>query len=140
MALDRTFAAVTGYCEASGEPLDAKRGVIWSMFNRLADGRFGKSITGICLSRKQFSEWNDDAKNNANLLRIAGIVDDDPGLEVFLDLFDQIKNAVVLGNRAADPTNGATHYYDTSVEPPYWTAGAIRTVQLGKLVFYKGVK
>jgi spore germination cell wall hydrolase CwlJ-like protein len=40
----------------------------------------------------------------------------------------------------SDPTHAATHYHDTSINPPDWTVGAIRTVKLGKLIFYKGVR
>ena len=46
----------------------------------------------------------------------------------------------VIGGAYADPTGGATYYHDTSIaEPQAWiNAGLVRTVQIGRLVFYRG--
>lgn len=46
----------------------------------------------------------------------------------------------VYDGTTADPTLGATHYYDDSIAAPSWTNGATNTMKLGRLNFYKDVK
>lgn len=135
MAFDRAIACYTIFCEASGEDHTARLGVAWCIINRVAAKRFGETAAEVCLKRMQFSEWNADQSDNLNLLRAARCPDNDP---VMLDCgiaFDQAQFASI-----PDPTHSATHYHDTSIAPPAWTVGAIRTVQLGRLLFYRGVK
>lgn len=136
MAYSIQIGAATIFCEASGEPTEVKLGVAWVLVNRAVDGRWGRTISEVCLDRKQFSEWNDDSGNNANLKRMARAGDADA---VLMECEEALRTALHSGNET-DPTQGATHYHDTSIAPPDWTEGAVRTVQLGKLVFYKGVK
>lgn len=133
MAYDKAIAVITVAAEASNQSHPARQGVAASIFNRLADGRFGTTIAAICLKRFQYSEWNGDASDNANLERVAKLPDGDP---VILDC------AVAYDEAAAgkDPTGGATHYHDTSIAPPNWTQGATRTCQIGALIFYTNVK
>jgi N-acetylmuramoyl-L-alanine amidase len=135
MAFDRTFGTATVYCEASDQAQDCQLGVAYSELNRLRTGRFGSTMAEICLKRKQYSEWNGDPVNNANLLRVAAISDSDPVLLQCAAMYDAAESGGL-----ADPTDGATHYYDTSIAPPTWTVGATKTVQLGRLVFWKNVK
>lgn len=135
MAFDRAIGAITLYCEASSEPPEAKLGVAWTFVNRRADGRFGASIAEVCLRRCQYSEWNGDRLDNENLLRAAKAKDTDSVMMECLSIYDE-----ALSDAFSDPTCGATHYHDTSVDPPSWTVGAIETARLGKFVFYKGVK
>ena len=135
MAFDKPIAMMTIYCEASGEDHTTKLGVAWSIVNRLRSARFGDTIAEVCLKRMQFSEWNADQTDNINLLRAARCSDNDSVMTDCGVAFDQAIFASV-----PDPTHGATHYHDTSIAPPSWTVGAIRTVQLGKLIFYRGVR
>ena len=137
MAYDLEIAAITIYCEASDQPDIAKLGVAWSMVNRLlVPGKpYGWTIAEICLRRMQYSEWNADRQDNANLIRAARCQSSDP---LILDCRAMIEGA--LANTSSDPTRGATHYYDGSIAAPYWTEPpATKTAQLGKLLFYKGV-
>ncbi len=133
MAFDRQIGTLVVFCEASGEPYQAQVGVAATQFNRVRAGRWQPSIAGVCLQRAQFSEFNDDRLDNANLLRGANTPDGD---KIML----QCGMAWDEAERGADPTGGATHYHDTSIPPPSWTVGAIETCQLGRLVFWKGVK
>jgi N-acetylmuramoyl-L-alanine amidase len=137
MAGDRVIATYTIYCEASGEDHAARLGVAYSEVNRFRTGRFGATLAEVCLRRAQYSEWNGDKVDNANLLRAARCPDSDA---VMLDC-GQAFDEALLG-RAPDPTRGATHYHDVSMadDPPSWTVGAIRTATLGRLIFYRGVK
>ena len=134
MAYDQQIGTITVYCEASGESAQAQLGVAWSFVNRLATGRYGASVAEICLRRMQYSEWNADAGDNANLLRAARCSEDDP---VLVACAQALGGA--LTGEAPDPTGGATHYHDTSISPPAWALRATKTCQIGRLVFYKDV-
>jgi N-acetylmuramoyl-L-alanine amidase len=134
MAYDRAFAAVTTYCEASSATPDERRDVMHSYFNRLRHGGFGHTIAEVCLRRHQYSEWNGDAVNNANLMRGMRAPDDDPIMVDCGAAFDEVAAA------NSDPTNGATHYHDKSIAPPYWALPpAIKTLDTAKFCFYKNV-
>lgn len=132
MAFDREIAALTIYCEASGEPPEGRIAVAATLFNRLHARRFGATIAAVCLARYQYSEWLDDKADNANLLRAAGVADSDPVLQDCLEAFD-----IAAGGK--DPTGGATHYYAVSIPPPAWAATGEFTIQIGHHRFYKNV-
>ena len=134
MAFDLEIGTMTVYCEASGQSAQAKLAVAWSILNRISHGGFGNSVAEVCLRRMQYSEWNADAGDNANLLRAAKCQDDDGELATCKQA---LQNA--LAGESADPTDGATHYYSTNISPPYWTKGAKQTVQIGPFVFFKEV-
>ena len=132
MAYDAQIAALTIFCEASGEPYEGKLGVAASLFNRLKAGRFGKTIASVCLARYQYSEWNDDKADNANLRRGASVPDNDPVLS-------ECSRAYYEALAGADPTHGATHYYAVSIPAPSWAATGEFTVQLGHHKFFRNV-
>jgi N-acetylmuramoyl-L-alanine amidase len=135
MAFDKPLATITIYCEASSEDHTARLGVAWTIINRLRSARFGDTVAEVCLKRLQFSEWNADQADNLNLLRAARCAEADSVMADCGVAFDQAYFAIV-----PDPTHGATHYHDTSIQPPTWAKDAIRAVQLGRLIFYRGVK
>lgn len=137
MAFDREIASYTIFCEASSEDHTARLGVACCLFNRLATAKFGETIAEICLKRMQFSEWNADQNDNLNLLRAARAPDRDPVMVDCGIAFDQAQFKSI-----PDPTHGATHYIDDRLEdnPPAWTIGAIQTVKLGRLIFYRGIR
>lgn len=130
MAFDREIAALTIFCEASGEPHAGKVAVAATFFNRLKTGRFGKTIAAVCLARYQYSEWNDDRADSANLIRGAEVSDDD--MADCLDAFDEAA-------RGGDPSLGATHYFAVSIPAPAWAAQGTETVQIGHHKFFKNV-
>ena len=129
---DKVVAVLTIAAEASNQPHIGKQGVAAVIFNRLHSGRFGHSVAAVCLKRYQFSEWNADPADNANLIRVANMNADDPVILDCASAYDEM----TAGN---DPTDGATHYHDTSIAPPAWTNGATKTCQLGDLIFYRDV-
>ncbi len=133
MAFDKQIAAITTYCEASSAAAMERRCVVHSYFNRVKDGRFGHTVAEVCLKRYQYSEWNGDAADNANLMRAARAKDDDTIMLDCLVAFDEVATGAV------DPTNGATHYHDKSIAPPYWAVNAQRTLETPKFLFYTAV-
>ncbi len=133
MAFDHAIATATLFCEASNQPDNVKTGVAWVLKNRAA--KWGWTIAQVCLDRKDFSCWNDDAMNNGNLLRFAKARDDNQVLMRCGEIVDDVLTGVV-----DDPTDGSTHYFDDSIPAPYWAAPpAVRTCKLGRIVFYKNV-
>lgn len=133
MAYNQAIATATLFCEASNQPRTAKTAVAWVLKNRAS--KFNWTVAQVCLDRKDFSCWNDDPVNNANLLRFAKARDDDPVLIECSQIVDSVLRGLV-----PDPTNGATHYYDDSIAAPYWAAPPARKMcKIGRLIFYANV-
>jgi len=134
MAFDRAIATLTIFCEASSASQEERVAIAWTIFNRVRDGRFGKTVAGVCLKRYQFSEWNGDAADNANLERGANTPGNDPVMLACASAYDEVQGST------NDPTKGATHYHDNSIAPPAWTQSAAMTLATPKFKFYAGVK
>lgn len=133
MAYDKALASLTTYCEASsGTPME-RRCVMHTFFNRILHKIYGATIAEVCLRRHQYSEWNGDAVDNANLRRAARVADSDPIMLDCEGAYDEVQNGGV------DITLGATHYNDHSIPPPYWAAQATVTIITNKFTFYKDV-
>lgn len=133
MDFSREIAARTVWCEARGEGAAGMAAVAHVLWNRTRDGRWGPSLTSVCLSPYQFSCWNTADPNRWSMGRLA---DGDPVLQACRDAIDRAAND-------ADPTGAATHYLTADVlehGAPLWVTGATRTAQIGHHVFFKGVK
>lgn len=104
------------------------------MKNRMASGRWGKSLASVCLWRGQFSGWY--IPSDPNFAYACGLRDDDPMLEHMRGVMSAALASV------DDPTNGATHYVNLGsvIQPPAWIAGATHTGKFGHHDFYKNVK
>jgi len=137
---DKALVSLMAYAEASSGTGLERRCVVRSAFNRLA--AVGKwyhrpTLAGVVLLRAQYSEFNGDKLDNANLERAANATDDDPVMADCYTSFDE----AAAGN-LADPTRGATHYHDKSIQPPPWAdpaTGATLALETAKFRFYKGV-
>jgi N-acetylmuramoyl-L-alanine amidase len=114
--------------ESDDQPADAMRAVAHSIMNRvLHPGWWGVDLRTVLLAPEQYScfdeggpdetRWPDD--DNPQFIEISQIVDD------------------IVAQNDPDNTDGATNYYDVSIEPPWWTQKMQFTVQLGKFRFYK---
>lgn len=134
MAFDKPIATLTVFCEASDQPHLVRQGVAASLFNRcqLNPQRYGGTVAAVCLKRMQYSEFNDDAADNANLERAALTSDENPVMVDCALAYDE-------ASAGADPTGGATHFYAVSIPEPYWAKVATFTGQLGAVRFYKNV-
>lgn len=135
MAYDKEIAALTVYCEASGEPPAARRAVMHSIFNRQRTGavRYGATIAAVCLKRAQYSEWDGDTIDNRNLERAACAAASDPAMVDCAAAYDEVAGG------APDPTGGATHFYADSIRAPYWTTSATACGKIGRILFWKDV-
>jgi spore germination cell wall hydrolase CwlJ-like protein len=133
MAYDKPIGVITVAAEASSEPHLGRVAVAAVILNRVRDGRFGHTAAAVCLKRMQFSEWDADRADNADLERVASMADDDSVIVDCAAAWDE----AISGN---DPTGAATHFYSEPHPAPPWTVGATFTVQIGRNLFFKDVK
>lgn len=145
---DRVLMALTVYGEARGQPRPGRAAVAWTILHRAANPRWwGRNAGGCCLSPWQYSCWNRNDPNRARLLSF--LRDGDtvrPQLteaakrDVTLRECVEIVDAICRGE-IADPTDGATHYYNPSaVAAPFWSAGRRPSARVGDHLFYAGVE
>lgn len=127
---DAHTLARTIYGEASGENMLTRYGVGWTVRNRMGKHGWPIHAAGVCLQPGQFSCWSQ------RFALITGLTD----LDAVYNECVRIGNTVLGGQPPSmDPTKGATFYHDISIskpEPPHWPV-VIRTVQIGKLIFYR---
>lgn len=137
-------AARTLWQEARNQPLEGQKAVAAVICNRLASGRWGKTLFEVCTSEYhgiyQFSGW---ARNDPNRVPSCHLREDDP---VLLGLAALV-SAALAG--APDPTGKATHYYNPqAVAEPAWVKGDASKgappgtfcCQIGAHLFYRDVK
>lgn len=125
-----TDMQIMGLCirsEARGEPLLGQLAVAYVVLNRVAaNSWFGKTIREVVLKPWQFSWFN-------------------PGLDMLaaLEIAKTLDHSYILMGELAqsrpdlDPTYGATHFYSTDIDEPYWVKTMKFSCQIGKHRFYK---
>jgi len=125
--------------EAQNQGADGMHAVAWSIKNRVdqptwwSESKLALPSTwhGVILKPWQYSAFN---KNDPNSEKWPS--DDDEAFETAC----KVCAPVYLNQETTDPTNGATHYYDTSIEfPKGWgnQSSWINTLNTGKLKFWK---
>jgi len=127
---DMDIFARTIWGEARGEPELGQIAVAWVIVNRLRRTH-DKTLRDICQARFQFSCWNAGDANRARLEAV--------GFEsrAFRTAF--ITALSVWGGEAGDPTDGARHYHNHTVEPA-WARGHKPTAIIGNHLFYNDVR
>jgi len=134
---DRDVLARTLWGEARGESMAGMIAVAWTIRNRVNDGKakswWGEGYAGVCQAKYQFSCWN---KNDPNYPFLSGAKPIPVG-----EMAKAVMAATaVIDGAQPDPTDGATHYYATTMpKAPGWAAKATRTLKLGNHVFFKDV-
>lgn len=142
---------LTSYYEARGEGAYGQRLVQHVILNRVDADKtiFGKNILDVCSKRKQFSCWKDkkhlfDAvRFHLALLKNGGM---QKHLKQHLELVESLAVAGRLltarmeGRPQSDPTHGATFYFSTDINPPYWASSAQYLFGHGKHRFYDAPK
>lgn len=109
--------------EAGNQGEQGQRAVANVVMRRAALGWQGeRTPRGVCLHPEQFSCWLGGHDTD----RI--MASDNPSCVTIAQL--------ALAGSLADITDGATHYYDTSISPPYWAENEIPCAKIGDLVFY----
>lgn len=143
--------ALTMYGEARGDGRDGS-----SIEERLAVGcvirnrlvvnpaRYGESYQDVCWARAQFSCWNPNDPNSAELWAHARSIAS--GIRILDPLLRETRflaDGIVSGN-IRDFVAGATHYYSPrSMKPtgsvPAWAMGVTPIARVGSQLFFRGV-
>lgn len=131
---DIDIFARTVYGEARGEytssgpaALIAVANVILNRFKRA--GRYGKTMTEVCLKPRQFSCWN---QNDPNRILIQNEnLETDPLFNICLVVVKKVIEGVW-----PDLTRGSDHYHASSCLP-YWARSRKVKLHLGRHIFYK---
>lgn len=132
---DRVLGIVMIACEADSQPLVCQQAVIASARNRVRSGRWAKTLAGVILQRLQYSEFDDDKADNANLERVLALPDYHSIIVTAAAAYD-----AVIADPEFDPSLGATHFYADGIAPPVWSRPPARlTVKLGSVNFYADV-
>lgn len=122
--------------EARGEGFEGKRAVAWSIKNRTQvscwwNDHIAGNYHRVILKPWQFSSFNVSDQNSAKWPE-----DEDPA-------FAECAAAALpvwMGSDTQDPTNGATNYYDISIDFPHaWGPESDweNTLDVGRLRFWK---
>ena len=131
-----TLLVLCVWREARGEGPDAMLGVAWSIRNRvLRPGWWGHSWMSVILMPLQYSSFN---HNDPNATKWPS--EESP---TFTDCLIAANKVYTFDLQQAplvpDPTGGATHYFDASLDhnPPTWAKEMTKTCEIGRLRFYK---
>ena len=128
---DTKIMAKTIWGEARGESDEGKIAVGWVIRNRAEKPKWwGKTISGVCLKKWQFSCWN---SNDPNANKIANLSDEE------LTPFILIAKSILDGD-VDDPTGKSTHYHVHGMKNmPKWSEGKTPFIQIDHHDFYKEI-
>jgi len=131
---DIDIFARTIYGEARGEykqnglaPLIAVANVIMNRLKR--GGKYGKTLTEVCLKSRQFSCWNQNDPNRSLIQQQD--LETDPIFNICLVIVRKVTKGLW-----PDLTRGSDHYH-TIACMPYWARSGKVKMHLGKHIFYK---
>ena len=126
--------AKTLWGEARGEGEAGMRAVACVIGNRASRKWRGKvGCAAVCLDKWQFSCWNDNDPNRGRMDAVARNPDEKYSIA-------RVIAVELVGNRLADFTFGATHYYATTLKQrPYWAVGKNACYQQGNHLFFNDI-
>lgn len=134
---EKDFFVYTGtiYGEIRGGSTPAKQNVAQAILNRHSHAIVSDStvtVADICLANKQFSCWNSNDPNRAEILRAATV---DPKI---WETCAQIAWAA-LGGQNPNRIDGARNYYATwmKIAPPWAKPPAVVTLNDGFHIFIR---
>lgn len=122
------------YGEAGGESKEAKIAVGWTIRNRVADRRWDDTYHEVILAPDQFEPFTDP---NEDIFRKISNppLDNAREKEAWYESY-QAADGVLFG-KVSDPTNGANHFYATTIPKPSWADKNKFTIEIGITRFYK---
>jgi spore germination cell wall hydrolase CwlJ-like protein len=122
-----TCLSRTIYWEARGDGIDSMEAIANVVMNRLGHEGFSNTICEVVMQGSeqgacQFSWWCDGRSDDA---------DDDKSYEIAKEI-----SRKALNRQLTDLTGGALYFHQRKVTPS-WSTKYIKTVEVGKFVFYK---
>lgn len=123
------FLALVIYREANNQSDEAMAAVGWVVKNRVkSPGWWGNDIPSVVTKHYQFSSFNWSDVNSQKFIH-----QNDLGNKILRIAFG------VYWGIIPDNTDGATYYYDVSLDnnPPSWKDKMIHTADIGAFHFFK---
>jgi len=111
------------YYEARGEGMRGQEAVAEVILHRLRSANRPDSVCGVVYQPHQFSFLEDGSMGR-------------PREPEAWEAANRLAARILDGEVATAMTHRATHYHKVSVHP-YWAKAMLRTVRIGKHVFYK---
>ena len=140
------YLASTIYGESRGENTETITAVAWSIRNRF-DVK-GKPIKDLVTQEYQYSCWNKNDKNYEATTNPEAHAEKNNDLDVWQECLT-IAKTVLESDKSSDTTNGATHYYDKTLDddPPFWSkkenepnVKRVYVENVKNIRFFKGVR
>lgn len=124
------------YGEARNEILSdkARIAVGWSIRNRAEDQRWGNTYKEVILEEAQYSAFRKDDDNRPYVedpLHKNNPIDKRAWENCY-----KIAGQVIL-SEVNDPTDGANHYYDGSIDTPYWANNENFKIKIDSIYFHR---
>jgi len=125
------------YGEARNELLsdEARIGVGWSIRNRLEDSRrWGDTYKTVILEEVQYSAFRENDENwpfVQDPLHKNNPIDKKAWGNCY-----KIAGQIIAGD-VKDPTDGANHYYDDSMDSPYWITKKSFKIKIDTIFFHR---
>lgn len=132
MTWNLDVAARTLAQEVRGEPPEGQDAVAHVLKNRLASGRWGETLSSVCLWRGQFSGWY--VPTDPNFAYACNL----PETDIVLCKMRVVMQTAL--DSKDDPTGGAMWYANLSIVNPKWAQSATITGKFGHHTFFKDVK
>jgi spore germination cell wall hydrolase CwlJ-like protein len=121
-----TCLAIAIYFEARGEPLEGKVAVGQVVMNRVKDRRWPMDVCSVVKDRCQFSFYCDGKPERLSKKGLASTA-----------YKESVEAAyVTLKGHAVDNTIGSVYYHADYVAP-YWSQVFVKTVKIGRHIFYR---
>jgi len=140
---DQLVLARTLWGEARGEGAVGMEAVARVIINRLREHYRGCStVTEVCLDPAQFSCWNEDDPNRAQMLRLDTTSTDDD-FQGALGVAAAALTWDSLDGKVADRTLGAKHYVATTLPTalrPSWLLDKAPCAVIGRHEFYNSIR
>lgn len=137
-AADDFIVPLTLCTEASNQSSECRQWICWVIYNRSRDPRYPDTMAAVCLDPEQFSAFNRDRGDWADLRRCLELPDNDPQWLAALADYHLVMGDIASG--AIDPTQGATSFYADTIAEPTWAASARFVGEIGSVRFYANVK
>jgi len=134
-SIDTYTLARTIWGEARGEGVNGMQAVANVIINRYKQAQadpakakqYGSTIEEICKKPYQFSAWNADDPNRAQMLTVTI---SDPMFREALNIAEKAINGTLQ-----DIVSGADHYHTATVNPS-WSSGVAPVNKIGSHLFY----
>ena len=120
-----TCLSLNIYHESRGESRNGQIAVSYVVLNRMESGRFPRSICSVVWQNGQFS-WT--TRPVGSLI---------PRETAAWERSQQLALDIMAGTEVADPTGGATHFYNLRLVRPSWASRGRSTWTLGAHAFVR---